>query len=491
MGNNRRTISRIRRLLAAFLIGVALCLSGCHDWPDERVTAIEAQNILRELSEIDTVEDPNIPIPPMYTLPPKRVKHMVGGEEECRLFYFAKYHTAEKLAELLDEQFSNRIFDKDGKSKVVPNFGVTASPGTNQLVVRALTEDDIDAIQEVIEQTDVPPIQVQIDCMVSELYADLTVDRETSLLIQNLFGEGVALGGKTDDDGTMLPAFPGAALRDPARERFGLKIGISRGEEGHRFEALVDILVSRGYLKILMNPTLQVVNGEMAKIQAKEHVPLQQIFLRGGYGSENYVETRTEYYDIIDSLAITPHVFADGYIGLKTEAQIAAYLTPEGIKQLPIVTERTITNDENRIRHGESLIIGGIRKTEKRDVVRGVPILKDIPVLNLLFSGRDFEERAKEVIFIITPTISTGGVPNEEIVEMLRERHVSPMTQALHEQMMDPLGIKARDLEEERQIEQAEENPVESAPGEAPSQSDGVEEQVSGQGEDTTPKPME
>ncbi len=455
MGNDSHKISRGVRLFVAFVVLGSIGLQGCQDWPDERVTAIEAQNILRELSEIDGVEEPNIPIPAVYKLPPRKVRHMVGGAEEWRLFYFAKYHTAEKLRQLIDEQFSNRVFDKQGKDKVVPNFGVTANPETNQLIVRALTEDDIDAILEVIESADVPPIQVQIDCMVSELYADLTMDRETTLLIENLFGEGVTLGGKVDSSGNLLPAFPGAALRDPAREKFGLKIGISRGEEGHRFQALVDLLVSRGYLKILMNPSLQVVNGQTAHIQAKEHVPLQQIFLKGGYGDTSFIETRTEYYDIIDELMITPHVFADGYIGLETDAQIAAYLTPEGIKQLPIVTERTITNKDNRIRHGESLVIGGIRKTEKRDVVRGVPILKDIPLLNLLFSGRDFEERAKEVIFIITPTVSTGGTPNEEMMEMLRERHASPMTQNLQEKVMDPLGLRARDEDRLRELEKA------------------------------------
>jgi len=455
MGNESHRIGRSVKLLAAFAVLGAVSLVGCHDWPDERVTAIEAQNILRELSEIDTVREPNIPIPAIYKLPPTKVKQMVGGAEEWKLFYFAKYHTAEKMRQIIHEQFATELFNQKGQSTTIHDYTVTANSETNQIIVRAPTEADIDAVMDVLEMTDVPPIQVRIDLMVSELYADLTMDRETTLLIQNLFGEGVTLGGKVDAAGNLSPAFPGAALRDPAREKFGLKIGVSRGDEGHRFEALVDILVSRGYLKILMNPSLEVVNGAMARIQAKEHVPLQQIFLRGGYGDTSYVETKTEYYDIIDSLKITPHVYADGYIGLETEAQIAAYLTPEGIKQLPIVTERTITNKDNRIRHGESLIIGGIRKTEKRDVVRGVPILKDIPGLNLLFSGRDFEERAKEVIFIITPTISTYGVPNADMVERLRERHASPMTQALHEQMMDPLGIRARDQEQERQIEEA------------------------------------
>jgi cell division septation protein DedD len=105
---------------------------------------------------------------------------------------------------------------------------------------------------------------------------------------------------------------------------------------------------------------------------------------------------------------------------------------------------------------GESLVIGGIRKSEKRDVIRGVPILKDIPGLNLLFSGRDFEERATEVIFILTPTISTGGKPNADVMEMLKARHASPMTQAIHETMTDPLGIKAREEDNERRMEARE-----------------------------------
>ena len=457
MENDRYMTSRIKALSLALVAIGLLGLAGCHDWPDERATAIEAQNILRDLSRIDTVSDPNITIPAIYGSPPQKFKQVVGGAEEWKLVYFCRYHTADKMKKILQEQFSSTIFDAKGKSKTVPNFGVTSNPDTNQLIVRCLTEADVDAVYEIIKAADVPPIQVKIECMVSEIYADLTVDRETTLLIQNLFGEDITLGGKIGDDGSLLPAFPGASLRDPAREKFGLKIGVATGDEGHRFDALVDILVSRGYLKILMNPTLEVVNGQTAKIQSSQHQPLQQISITGGFGSTTYIESRTEYYDVIDSLEITPHVYADGYIGLETEAQIAAYLTPEGIKQVPIVTERTITNKDNRIRHGESLVIGGIRKSEKRDVIRGVPILKDIPGLNLLFSGRDFEERATEIIFIITPTISTGGKPNQDMVEMMREKHSSPMTQGLHEAVMDPLGVRARDEEQERRLEAARE----------------------------------
>lgn len=441
-------------LLVAVLLLATLLLQGCQDWPDERVTAIEAQNILRDLSRIEEVPDGNNPLPEIYNSPPKKMEQIVGGQEEWKLVYYCQYHTADKMEKLIEEQFSSRIFDAKGKSQTVPNFGVTANVDTNQLIVRCLTEEDADAILQVIEEIDVPPIQVRIDCMVSEIYSDLTMDRETSLLIENLFGEKVNLSGPVDSSNNLLPAFPGASIRDATRETFGLNVGVKMGDTGHRFETLVDILVSRGYLKILMNPTLQVVNGQTAKIQSKQHLPLQEITYQYTTGTP-YLKTQTEYYDIIDSLEITPHVYGDGTIGLQTTVQLASHLTPEGIDQVPIVTERTITNKENRIRHGESLIIGGLRKTEKRDVIRGVPVLKDIPFLNLLFSGRDFEERATETVFILTPTISVGGRPNKEVVEMLQERHRSPMTQGLHEQLFDPLAIRAREEEEVRELEAA------------------------------------
>jgi Flp pilus assembly secretin CpaC len=434
-------------LASALLSTMGLC--GCQDWPDERSTAIEAQNILHDLSRIETIPDPNIPRPAIYKSPPKKLKQIVGGAEEWKLVYFCRYHTAEEMKKIISEQFATKLFDEKGKSTQVTDYTVTANPATNQLVVRCPLEPDVDAVMEIIQETDIPPVQVRIDCLVSELYADLTVDRETSMMIQNLFGEGIKLSGQENNNNL---AFPGAELRDPARAKFGLKIGISRDD----FTALVDILVSRGYMKILMNPSLEVVNGETARIQSKQHQPLQQITVQsGGFGGVPVLTTQTEYYDIIDSLQITPHVYADGYIGLETEAQIAAYLTPEGIKQTPNVTERTITNKDNRIRLGESLIIGGIRKSEKRDVIRGVPILKDIPGLNVLFSGRDFEARATEVIFILTPSISTGGKPNDETVDMLHHRHAAPVTQSIEEKTMDPLGLKAREREKDRQVEVA------------------------------------
>lgn len=242
-----------------------------------------------------------------------------------------------------------------------------------------------------------------------------------------MLGESVWLGPTGQTYGTavmdllnetsVLPAFPGASLRELARGKMGLKTGYVTDD----FLALVDLLESQGYLKIVMNPTLEVVNGKTATISSSQRVPIQQTYLRDS--RSDWMETKIEFEEVIDSLEITPHVFAGGYVGLETTIILGSKLTPEGVKQLPIITKKQINNEENRIRPGESLIIGGIRKTEKRDVIRGIPFLKDLPLIGVLFSGRDFEERVVETVFILTPTISTGGIPVKDMIKKIEDKH--------------------------------------------------------------------
>jgi len=422
------------------IVFVSIWIWGCGSFFEEKATEMESKNILRKLNAIEPTYEPNVSVPEIYKQEPRIIESTVGDQKDARLYYFARYHIADNLAGLIDKQFVQRFLDAKGKPYPILEYAVSANKSTNQLMVRCPSVADAEQILVFLEEVDVPPIQVKIDCLISEVYADVTMDWETTLLIENLFGEHISLGGKFDSDGKLLPAFPGAALRDAARSLFGLKSGYTKnvGNSGHEFRALVDLLVSRGYLKILMNPSLEVLNGETAKILTSEHVPLEQTTT---ITRDGFLVTSTLYQDVIDSLSVTPHVFADGYIGLETNAVLGSKSTPEGVKQTPILTRREITNKENRIRQGESLIIGGLRKTEKRSVIRGVPFLKDIPLLGILFSSKDFEERGKEILFIITPTISKGGIPNKTMIEDLRKKHAEAEYEAtLTESLTDPFG---------------------------------------------------
>jgi flagellar biosynthesis GTPase FlhF len=264
-------------------------------------------------------------------------------------------------------------------------------------------------------------------------------------------------------DDEFLPAFPGASLRELIRSRMGLKIGYLSTD--HDFTALVDLLESRGFLKILMNPMIETINGKTATVVATQHVPLQTVtkFIPIKSGGSDYTpQTELEYIDVIDSLEITPRVFADGSIALETNILLGAKNTPDGVKQVPIVTKKEISNKENRIRSGESLIIGGMRKSEQFGVVRGVPILKDIPLLGFLFSGEDTEERAVETVFVLTPTYSTGGRPKQEIMREIRRKHAPASPRDLQDAITDFFGDKSAEEEKQRKALEAERSRLEA-----------------------------
>jgi hypothetical protein len=428
------------------VVAVLVLAGGCGDFFADKSADLEAERALDGLTHIAAYSEPNTSKPAIYSTPPEIVRQTVAGVEEYKLFYFCRYHTADKLGKIVYDQFATRLFTEKGQATRVKDYTVSAGPTTSQLVVRCPTQKDVDAVLQVLQGVDVPPIQVRIECVISEVYADVAMDRETTVMIKRLFGEDLFLGGKTDPaTGVLYPAFPGAALREVARSGFGLKAGYDNGKD---VTALIDILESRVYLKIVMNPSVEVVNGQTARISSRERVPLQQITNYVPTKTDYLLQTQTEYVDVVDSLEVTPFVFADEYIAIQTVANFGSKNTPEGVKQIPIITKREITNQENRIRQGESLIIGGIRKSERFAVVRGVPFLKDIPVLGLLFSSTDFEERAKETLFILTPTISTGGTPTREFMKGVQRDH-EPLQPAktLRETVTDPSGSSALERE--------------------------------------------
>ena len=451
----------VQHAMSLLLIGalagpISYCTAG-GDFFDVRPTELESKKTLREVKTVSETPNVHIPRPSAYTDPPQIVEGTVNGKPDAKLYYFTRYHMADRLVALFNEQFVKTLYDNQGTALPKVPYTIDSISATHQIIVSCPSVEYAQQVLYFFEQVDVPPIQIRIDCLISEVYADHTLDWETNVQVQNLFGSEIALEGK----------LPGAALRDLARSSFGMQTGLVEGgywdpvdnefvvtDPGHMSGALVDLLTSRGYLKVLMNPQLEVLNGQTATIRTQEYVTLDQISTIDPATGDPFLYPNR--VTITDSLEVTPQAFSDGTIGIKTMALIGSKGTPEGVKQVPIVTERRITVAENRIRRGQSLVIGGIRKSEQRSVVRGVPGLKDIPVLGVLFSSKDFEQRAKEILFIITPTISTGGVPNKDIVADIQRKHTPIKNSDLIENLKDPFGSGAYTTLVEQEAVEAE-----------------------------------
>jgi hypothetical protein len=180
------------RILIQFgIIGFAvLGIGGCGDFFAEKPTEIQSREVLSELTEVR--ESPNLqnPLPEIYRQPASRLAIKDG----VKVFYFTRCHPAGDLASLLEQQ-----------------LGVTSTINstTNQVVAYCIDDVQADAVQKYLELIDVPPVQVNVDCLILERFGNITMDWETTLLVENLLGEKITLG----EDKYPNPAFPGASLR--------------------------------------------------------------------------------------------------------------------------------------------------------------------------------------------------------------------------------------------------------------------------------------
>jgi len=290
-----------------------------------------------------------------------------------------------KLKEWLDNQnvqFVCGNIENDAK-EVLIRWGVRAQPWlilTNEKGIVRAEGFSLDQLDEkirveksmansssvpLLEKSDEPPGVdkpiVKVDLSVVEVFPDAKMDTETKIAIENLLGSKIT-----------IPDSPAVAdlLRKAAKATAAVK-DESAGDKRvtqEQFNKLFDTLVSRGFVKILMRPTLEVVDGQTATIRSMQD-------------------------SLADLIQITPNVSKDSkIILLQVEAALSSQTIPEDDEQTPIINKLEIST-QIRLSPGDSGIIGG---TKQAGIITKPG--KD---------AKDIEEPATEILVILTPTIVT------------------------------------------------------------------------------------
>jgi len=112
--------------------------------------------------------------------------------------------------------------------------------------------------------------------------------------------------------------------------------------------------------------------------------------------------TTTEFKDIALELEVTPHVTPDNRISMDLTIknnEIGAVINNQISFTTKEATTKLLVND------GDTIIIGGIRKTRNDDSVSGVPGFKDIPLLGWFFKTKGKSDTMEELLIFITPRI--------------------------------------------------------------------------------------
>lgn len=178
--------------------------------------------------------------------------------------------------------------------------------------------------------------------------------------------------------------------------------------------AVATALITDSTTRIIQNPQIRVVDGQLAKLNIGDRVPIATGSFQsglggttGGLGAINpLVNTQFQYIDVGVNVSITPRIHSGGQISMKVAidvSSVAGRVNIGGIEQ-PIISQRKIEHDI-RLQEGEVNVLGGLIERSQTKAISGWPGLSKIPFLRYFFSTENIDEVESEVLIVLRPRI--------------------------------------------------------------------------------------
>jgi type IV pilus assembly protein PilQ len=177
-----------------------------------------------------------------------------------------------------------------------------------------------------------------------------------------------------------------------------------------RFLSRLQAQVTSGNAKILTDPTLTVQEGQTAQVNLTSEVfgGTETTFVAANAGGNPVPSTRP----IIKQAGLTvliqiQRIDDNGFVTLSVAPTVSAPAgsTPTPLGTITLLSSRSLTSGQIRLRDGQTLILSGIIQDSDRTTVSKVPILGDIPILGALFRSTSRANQRQEVIVLLTPQI--------------------------------------------------------------------------------------
>jgi type IV pilus assembly protein PilQ len=312
-----------------------------------------------------------------------------------------------------------------GSSLLSERGSVAIDERTNTLLLQD-TSERLGDIRRLVSTLDIPVRQVLIEARIVVVNDDFR--RELGVRFGGQFaldhggsdGDGV-IGAQNqaiadddlviDDEAAVSNVGNGWAVLDPAdRYMVNLPIANPAGRIAMTLldsDYIVDLELSaaqaEGRGEIISSPRLITANQREATIEQGVEIPYQESSSSGA--------TTTQFKKAVLSLKVTPQITPDNRVILDltvakdSVGQLVASATGGFVPSIDtreIVTQ-VLVND------GQTVVLGGILETERRDAETKVPWLGDVPVLGRLFKTTSKTDNKDELLIFVTPRILREG----------------------------------------------------------------------------------
>jgi type IV pilus assembly protein PilQ len=333
-------------------------------------------------------------------------------------FLTVNYAKASEIARLIKSAGGGSLLSERGN--------VTVDERTNTLLVQD-TAENLTAIRSMVGTLDIPVRQVLIESRIVIVADDFSRDlgvragfTRVSDDIKDLMavsGSAQAtdsiMGSALDNLASTGQPFPVEVPFGPAFERYNVNMPVANPAGRIALsildfdDFLIDLELSaaqnEGRGEIKSTPRVITANQREAIIEQGVEIPYQESASSGA--------TTTQFKKAVLSLKVTPQITPDDRVILDL------VVTKDSVGQLvPSATGGFVPSIDTRniqtqvlVKDGQTVVLGGIMETERRDNVKKVPGLGDVPVVGNLFKTKSKINNRDELLIFVTPKILREG----------------------------------------------------------------------------------
>lgn len=333
-------------------------------------------------------------------------------------FLQVNYAKASDLSTLIAGDADNTLLSDRGS--------IAVDDRTNTLLVQD-TAERLQNIRRMVRTLDIPIKQVLIETRIVVVNDDFSRDLGVRLGVTGvnensdgdggLFVSGTGQGTDTmvnsainnlGSSGTIFP------VEVPTlTNRYNVNVPIA--DAAGRFslavlqsDYLVDLeltaLEAEGRGEIVSTPRVITANQKEANIEQGVEIPYQQSASSGA--------TTVQFKKAVLSLTVTPQITPDNNIIMDLRVHkdnVGEVISTGGLGgTVPSIDTRAVET-QVLVADGQTVVLGGIYETERRETISKVPFLGDIPFAGALFRSKQRINNKAELLIFVTPRILEEG----------------------------------------------------------------------------------
>jgi general secretion pathway protein D len=354
------------------------------------------------------------------------------------------------------QQIVSRAASTGGELQLLENARIVADERSNSLLVYA-SKRDMAMITNIVSRVDVLLAQVLIEAIVLEI----TLSDDDQFGINMTQNAGRA--GNVQGAGSSIASGPN--WNDPRNltdmgsflTTNGVPPGFSYfGKIGSHWDVALNAIARDERVNVVQRPRIQTSHAVPGSFFIGSTVPYASgISTYPGFTTGGYSSATVQQIQVGTQLDVTPFITPDGLVVMEIFQDIS---TVERFIEVTPGSNVPQTSSKNAsatlsVQDGDTIMLGGFISDLDSLTRRGVPFLKDIPLLGNLFRSRARMNDRRELIILLHVTVLRS--PTEAGLHAALERSDLPGVRGA-ERRFEELNQKRQedvDREERRRME--------------------------------------